>query len=43
MQERPIVVVNEDLKECKTIDVAVPLDSRVSSKERERKLKSIET
>ena len=29
-----IVVVNEDLKECKISDVAVPWDSRIRSKER---------
>ena len=27
---------NEDIKECKIVDVAVPWDSRVRSKERER-------
>ena len=31
-----IVVVNEDAKECKIIDVAVPWDSRVRAKEREK-------
>ena len=29
-------MVNEDAKECKIIDVAVPLDSRVRTKEREK-------
>ena len=31
-----IVLVNEELKECKIIDVAVPWDSRIRSKEREK-------
>ena len=31
-----IVVVNEDAKECKIIDVEVPWDSRVRAKEREK-------
>ena len=31
-----IVVVIEDLKECKIVDVAVPWDSRVRSREREK-------
>ena len=30
------MVVNEDAKECKIIDVAVPWDSRVRAKEREK-------
>ena len=29
------MVVNEDAKECKIIDVAVPWDSRIRAKERE--------
>ena len=31
-----IVVVNEDAKECQIIDVAVPWDSRVRTKEQEK-------
>ena len=35
-RRQDIVLVNEELKECKIIDVAVPWDSRIRSKEREK-------